>query len=128
LVVTELFRTIVTQVSEEARELADGGILILFAEGAPPELAEVSVLHRVQIAPTTESPSVGAELRLGGVSTRVTAIGDYAWRKIGEMGHVVINFNGASSTPRPGEICVSAVDIAALNAALTPGAEISFRA
>jgi PTS system glucitol/sorbitol-specific IIA component len=126
--VIEHFRTVVTEVSDEARELAEGGILILFAEGAPPELAEVSVLHRVQTAPTADSPSVGAELRLGGVSTRLTAIGDYAWKKIGEMGHVVINFNGADSTPRPGEICVSPIDATALNAALTPGAEISIRA
>jgi PTS system glucitol/sorbitol-specific IIA component len=126
--VTDYFRTVVTDVSDEARELVEGGILILFAEGAPPELAEVSVLHRVKMAPTVESPAVGAELRLGGVSARVTAIGDYAWKKIGEMGHVVINFNGADSTPRPGEICVSPVDAAALNAVLTPGAEILIRA
>jgi PTS system glucitol/sorbitol-specific IIA component len=125
---TDYFRTIVTEVSVEARELVEGGILILFAEGAPPELAEVSVLHRVKMEPTAESPAVGAELRIGGVSTRITAIGDYAWKKIGEIGHVVINFNGADSTPRPGEICASPVDAASLNAALTPGAEILIRA
>ena len=125
---TEYFRTTVTAVSDEARELVEGGILILFAEGAPPELAEVSVLHRVNIAPTAEPPAVGAQLMLGGVPARITAIGDYAWKKIGEMGHVVINFNGADSTPRPGEICASPVDAAALNAALAPGAEISISA
>jgi PTS system glucitol/sorbitol-specific IIA component len=126
--VTEHFHTVMTEISDEARELAEGGIIILFAEGAPPELAEVSVLHRVQKPPTDEAPAVGAELRLGALSTHITAIGDYAWKKIGEIGHVVINFNGADSTPRPGEICVSPVDSAALNAALTPGTIISIRA
>jgi PTS system glucitol/sorbitol-specific IIA component len=102
-------------------------MLILFAEGAPPELAEVSVLHAVEAAPTAQSPGVGAQLSLGGVSARITAIGDYAWRKIGEIGHVVINFNGAATTPRPGEICASPVDLKALNSALQPGAEILIR-
>jgi PTS system glucitol/sorbitol-specific IIA component len=122
------FSTVITQVSPEARELVEGGVLILFAEGAPPELAEVSVLHRVVIAPTAEPPAVGARLTFPGVAARITAIGDYAWKKIGDMGHVVINFNDATATPRPGEICVSSVDLAALAAALSPGAEISIEA
>ena len=122
---TERFRTIVTQVSPEALELVEGGILILFADGAPAELAEVSVLHRVQTKPTAEAPAVGAELRIDGLSTRVTAIGEFAWAKIDDMGHVVINFDGAAVAPRPGEISVAPVDLAALAALLRPGAEIS---
>jgi PTS system glucitol/sorbitol-specific IIA component len=122
------FSTVITQVSPEARELVEGGVLILFAEGAPPELAEVSVLHRAVIGPTAEAPTVGTTLNLPGVSARITAIGDYAWKKIGEIGHVVINFNGAATTPRPGEICASSIDLAALAAALAPGAEISIEA
>lgn len=125
---TEYFRTKVTKIGAEALELVEGAILILFAEGAPPELAAVSVLHRVEKAPTAESPAVGAEFRVGDVSARLTAIGDFAWRKIGEIGHVVINFNGADFTPRPGEICAAQVDLNALATALKAGAEISIRA
>lgn len=118
------FSTSVTAVSDEARELVEGGVLILFAEGAPPELAEVSVLHRVQIAPTAAPPAVGANLSIAGISTRITAIGEYAWKKIDEIGHVVLNFNGATEAPRPGEIAVEEVDLLALSRALQPGAEI----
>ena len=118
------FETMVTDVSAEARELVEGGMLILFAEGAPPELAEVSVLHRVRQQPATSPPAIGARLTIAGIATPITAIGDYAWRKIGEIGHVVINFNGAGSTPRPGEICAAPVDFAALAAALAPGVDI----
>ncbi len=124
---TEHFRTVVTHVSKEALELVEGGILILFADGAPPELAEVSVLHRVIAKPTAEAPAVGAELRIGGISTEVTAVGEIAWQKIDDMGHVVINFDGATVAPRPGEISVAPVDLAALAAALTPGAEMSLQ-
>lgn len=125
---TDHLCTVITRVSDEARELVEAGMLILFAEGAPPELAEVSVLHAVKaIAPTGDPPAVGAEFALGGVLARITAMGEYAWRKFDEIGHVVINFNGAAIAPRSGEICVSPVDLKALVAALTPGAEISIR-
>jgi len=123
-----LFSTVVTAVSPEARELMAGGVLILFAEGAPPELAEVSVLHRTAMPPAADAPAAGATLNFGGVSTRLTAIGEKAWAKIADIGHVVINFNGATAAPRPGEICVAPVDLAALAAALVPGAEIVFEA
>jgi len=118
------FSTVVTAVSPEARELIAGGVLILFAEGAPPELAEVSVLHRITMPPAAEAPAAGATLRFAGVATRLSAIGDKAWSKISDIGHVVINFNGAATAPRPGEICAEPVDLAALADALVPGAVI----
>ena len=119
------FETTITDVADEARELVEGGVLILFAEGAPPELAEVSVLHRVMTPPTATPPAVGARFAVAGLSTEITAIGDYAWRKIEEIGHVVINFNGEGTAPRPGEISVKPVDLVALSAALAPGASIT---
>ena len=119
------FETKITDVADEARELVEGGVLILFAEGAPPELAEVSVLHRVSIPPAATPPGIGARLGIAGFTTEITAIGEYAWRKIGEIGHVVINFGGDGQAPRPGEISVKPVDLAALSAALTPGADIT---
>jgi PTS system glucitol/sorbitol-specific IIA component len=125
---TEYFRTRVTKVGPEALELVEGAILILFADGAPAELAEVSVQHLVESAPTEAEPAVGAQLKIGDVSARLTAIGDHAWKKIADIGHVVINFNGAEVTPRPGEICAAEVDLGALAAALCAGAEISIRA
>ncbi len=124
---TEHFRTVVTQVSKEALEIVEGGILILFADGAPPELAEVSVLHRVITKPTAEAPAVGAELKIDGMSTKVTAVGENAWQKVDDMGHVVINFDGATVAPRPGEISVAPVDLAALVAVLKPGTEMSLQ-
>ena len=66
------FDTMVTDVSAEARELVEGGMLILFAEGAPPELAEVSVLHRVRQQPAVAAPAVGALLTIAGIATPIT--------------------------------------------------------
>ena len=118
------FRASVTDVSDEARELVASGVLILFAEGAPPELAEVSVLHRVSVPPSPQAPPVGARLSIGAFSAPITAVGDYAWRKMGEIGHVVINFNDGAVAPRPGEISAASIDLTALAAALAPGMTI----
>ncbi len=101
--------------------------MILFAEGAPPELAEVSVLHRVVAGPVPEAPPVGATVDVNGVTARLTAVGDLAWAKIGDMGHVVINFDGATQSGRPGELSASAVDNQLLASVLRSGATIAIR-
>lgn len=114
----------ITEIGEEVADLLDGGVLILFAAGAPPELAEVSVLH----APTAEigpEPGPGAPLSIGGVTSTITAVGPSAWKKVVEIGHVVINFNGADAAERPGELCARSVDAEALKRVLAPGAIIT---
>lgn len=122
---TTYYRTVVTQIGPDVADLLEGGMLILFADGSPPELAEVSVLHRVAEGPTSAAPPVGAKVTIGAVSAQLTAIGDYAWNKIGDIGHVVINFDGASTSGRPGELNVSPVASGQLSDALKPGATIS---
>ena len=118
---TMLFQTRVTDVGPEVASLAEGGVLILFAEGAPAELAEVSVLHAVNHLAVDAAPVPGNTITIGSLSAQITAIGDLAWKKVHEMGHVVINFNGETSNLRPGEICAAALDNDELIAALTVG-------
>ncbi len=115
------YRTVVTEVGEEVTDLLDGGILILYAHGAPPALAEVSVMHQVQDEVFGHTPSVGALIKLGNLQTRITAIGDTAWNKIKELGHIVINFNASTSAERPGEMCVHAVDTELIKSAVVKG-------
>jgi PTS system glucitol/sorbitol-specific IIA component len=75
-----------------------------------------------------EDPRPGARIQIGGIEAKITAIGDKAWDKVREIGHVVVNFNGASAADRPGEICAEEVDGAALVAALVAGSEIAISA
>ena len=96
------YRTVISSIGEEVQSLLEGGVLILYADGAPPELAEVSVLHRVQEA-SRDVPRIGSVLRIGEDSAVVTAVGSSAWNKVSELGHVVINFNGSQTAERPGE-------------------------
>jgi PTS system glucitol/sorbitol-specific IIA component len=120
-----LLKTRVTAVGPEVADLAEGGIVILFADGAPPELAEVSILHAVEAEPSDDTPPLGSIIRIGDVSAKITGIGDYAWQKVKDIGHVVITFNGAEKVDRPGEICASEVDTGALVSALRVGTTIT---
>ena len=125
---TVLLRTRVTSIGPEVADLAEGGVVILFADGSPPELAEVSVLHKTEHGPSDGAPQKGASITLGPVAATITAVGSSAWSKVLEMGHVVISFNGAAEAERPSEICASQVDAQALVAALTTGAIITIAA
>lgn len=125
---TVLFRTRVTEIGPEVADLAEGGVVILFADGSPPELAEVSVLHKVEQGPSDDAPGIGASIAIGSVAARITAVGASAWAKVREMGHVVISFNGAAEAERPGELCASMVEPGELVAALKQDAVITIAA
>jgi PTS system glucitol/sorbitol-specific IIA component len=120
-----LLRTRVTAVGPEVADLAEGGVVILFADGAPPELAEVSILHSVEGKPSDITPPLGSAIHIGDVSAKITGIGDYAWQKVKDIGHVVITFNGSAQVERPGEICASVIDTEELVSALKVGTTIT---
>lgn len=121
---TVYLATTVTDVGEEVADLLEGGVLVLYAEGAPPAVAEISVQHRTESAALEQAPPVGAWLTVGGVAARVSAVGPTAWKKVRELGHVVFNFNGAAKAERPGEICLDPCDTARLQAVLARGCAI----
>jgi PTS system glucitol/sorbitol-specific IIA component len=125
---TVLLRTRVTAIGPEVADLAEGGVVILFADGSPAELAEVSVLHKTEQGPSDGAPEVGASIAIGQLSARITAVGPSAWSKVREIGHVVISFNGAAEAERPGEICASEVSHESLVAALKTDAIIEIAA
>lgn len=114
-------KTRITAIGPEVADLAEGGVLILFADGSPPELAEVSVLHLVEEGPDALAPAIGVNISIGSLNAKITAVGESAWQKVSEIGHVVISFTGANSTDRPGEICASEIAGEDLVAALKEG-------
>jgi glucitol/sorbitol PTS system EIIA component len=125
---TVLLRTRITEIGPEVADLAEAGVVILFADGSPAELAEVSVLHKTEQGPSDGAPEVGASIAIGPLSATITAVGPTAWSKVREIGHVVIAFNGAAEAERPGEICASKVDHESLVAALKTDAIITIAA
>lgn len=78
----------------------DMNFVILFNEGAPKELAEISILHTK--APLLTELAVGDTLMLCGKVFTITAIGDEARETFRELGHCTLSFQGGGEAERPG--------------------------
>jgi PTS system glucitol/sorbitol-specific IIA component len=120
---TILYRTRISEIGSEVGELLEGGVLILFREGAPPELAEVAVLHQPEVQ-ENRAPEAGDTVAIGGTRLQITAVGSTAWAKALDLGHVTFSFSGAEVAERPGEVCVRPCPAETLAALLLPGAMI----
>ncbi|MEY5100481.1 MAG: hypothetical protein RJA36_3200 [Pseudomonadota bacterium] len=118
------YSTTVTEVGVEVHDLMDGGVLILYADGAPPALAEVSIQHKVSHESRQSQPAVGDIVSIGDLCARITAMGDTAWNKVTDLGHVVLSFNGCEVADRPGEICVEPLDPEDLKGVVVSGCRI----
>ena len=74
--------------------------VIIFNEDAPPELAELAILHKKAdlIAP----PAKGDILTIGDNVYTITAVGDEAPQTLAELGHCTLAFGGGDEAFRPG--------------------------
>ncbi|MCU4159558.1 hypothetical protein AiwAL_05510 [Acidiphilium sp. AL] len=54
----------------------------------------------------------------------ITTLGDRAWAKAQDLGHLTFSFNGAAVAERLGEICVTPLPAASLLEILHPGQTI----
>lgn len=74
--------------------------VIIFNEDAPPELAELAILHKKEklIAP----PAKGDILIVGENVYTITAVGDEVPHTLAELGHCTLAFGGGEEAFRPG--------------------------
>jgi glucitol/sorbitol PTS system EIIA component len=122
-----IYLTEVKELGPEVGEFLEAGYLILFEIGAPPELAEMSVLH--EPASRREDPTAtGDVLAIGPREFRITAVGDKAWKNIQELGHAVFVFNGAAEVEMPGQICLEEQGAEDLGNAVRPGTRLEIKA
>lgn len=102
-----IYRSVVIGVGQLAPEFFREGIVVLFAEGAPPELEEISVVHRPGDLLADVVP--GAVLWFGNQPVTITAVGEVVSRNLAGLGHAAIKFNGQAEPELPGDLCVEAV-------------------
>ncbi len=122
-----IYLTKVTQIGPDvAQLLEEADTLILFEEGAPPELAEVSVLHE-HSERREEPPEVGDIVAIGSKEFRITAVGGSAWKNMLELGHASFKFNGADEVELPGQICAEGQGSDDLNEDIQPGVQMEIR-
>ncbi len=122
-----IYRTEIKEIGAEVEAFLEERYLILFEVGAPPELAEMAVLHDCSHM-REEPPATGDVLAIGDREFRITAVGGKAWKNINELGHAVFVFNGAREVEMPGQICLEEGGAQDLNELVRPGARLEMKA
>lgn len=105
-----VYSTTVTAVGELVSDFREQGILVFFGEGAPIELHEFSVLHKVEIS--QRAPEVGDLIRINAEDFseefQVLAVGTVASDNLLNLGHLDLKANGLSEAELPGDVNVEA--------------------
>lgn len=105
-----VYSTTVTAVGELVSDFREQGILVFFGEGAPIELHEFSVLHKVEIS--QRAPEVGDLIRINSEDFseefQVLAVGSVASDNLLNLGHLDLKANGLSEAELPGDVNVEA--------------------
>lgn len=95
----------VVEIGPLVDEFLQAKMLVFFKVGAPPELAEFSILHE----PSDRFIGVEPGDRIvidDEYSYRVTAVGEVANQNIGALGHLIMKCNGRAEPEMPGDVCV----------------------
>lgn len=105
-----VYSTTVTAVGELVSDFRDQGILVFFGEGAPIELHEFSVLHKVEIS--QRAPEIGDLIRINSEDFseefQVLAVGSVASDNLLNLGHLDLKANGLTEAELPGDVNVEA--------------------
>ena len=88
----------------------DLDFVIIFNEDAPPELAELSILHTE--AKMEEAPAAGDTLKLGRKLYTITAVGEEVPQTLETIGHCTLAFRGDDKAYRPGCIMLKGDPVA----------------
>jgi glucitol/sorbitol PTS system EIIA component len=98
------YDTVVTAVGSMVPEFVEAGVLVWFAEGAPEELHDFSVLHRPTVTAGGVAP--GDEVRLDDTVLTVLAVGSVANENLVNLGHLDLKASGETEPQLPGDVCV----------------------
>lgn len=121
----EIYLTEITEIGPEVADLLEqAGTLITFESGAPPELAELSVMHDREHS-RDEPPEPGDVVSIGPGRFRITAVGSKSWENMLKLGHASFKFNDAEEAGLPGEICLQSAGAEGVVDLLEPGARMS---
>jgi PTS system glucitol/sorbitol-specific IIA component len=96
------YKTTVTKLGESYGDIFEQGMVVVFNENAPEELAELSALHTPAKLP--RDVKSGDEVVLGNKRYTVTAVGPEANYTLGKMGHCTFVFTGTDKAELDGHI------------------------
>ncbi|QFU91773.1 PTS glucitol/sorbitol transporter subunit IIA [Amycolatopsis sp. YIM 10] len=94
---TVYYESTILRAGEEARDMVDGGVLILYADPIPDALESVSVVHSPTGKPEREVRA-GDIFRIGEAEIELVAVGERADENLRTLGHIVVYLNPDEGT------------------------------
>lgn len=98
------YQATVTEIGPLVDEFINAGILVFFGADAPPELREFSIIHDGTELLAGVVP--GDTMVIDDTPYKVLAVGEVANSNLGNLGHLVMKFNGLEEVQLPGDVCV----------------------
>ncbi|NUF28466.1 PTS glucitol/sorbitol transporter subunit IIA [Gilliamella sp. ESL0254] len=99
-----IYHSKINQIGEFAQEALADGMLILFKNGAPADLADYCFVHSHD--DLQQDLQVGQEIKLGKHVYEITAVGDVGSINFRELGHITLRFDGNHQAELPGTVHV----------------------
>lgn len=104
-----VYESEVTQVGGQVEAFLGHGMVIFFADNAPAELHDMSVLHRAGVA--EDGPEVGDLITVGMEEMEVLAVGHVVRDNLLNLGHLDLKADGLTVPTLPGDVCVRTGDL-----------------
>lgn len=99
---TQIYKTIVTELGESVTEFYSEKMIVLFKGGAPAELAEFCVIHEEN--KLYENIQPGDVFKIDDSEFRITAVGSSVNENLQNLGHITLKFDGAQEAELPGTL------------------------
>ncbi|MCX8660370.1 PTS glucitol/sorbitol transporter subunit IIA [Gilliamella sp. B2865] len=99
-----IYQSKINQIGEFAPDALADGMLILFKNGAPSDLADYCFVHSHD--DLKQDLRVGQVFQIGKHTFQITSVGDVASTNFRELGHITLRFDGSSQAELPGTIHV----------------------
>lgn len=99
-----IYHSKINQIGEFAQEALADGMVILFKEGAPADLADYCFIHSHD--DLKREIQVGQKIQLGNHVYIITSVGDVANINFRELGHITLRFDGNRQAELPGTVHV----------------------
>lgn len=104
-----VYESSVTAVGSQVEPFLGHQVMILFGADSPPELHDISVLHRAEVA--EDGPRPGDTIHIGGADLEVLAVGDVVRDNLLNLGHLDLKADGRTEPKLPGDVCVPKGDL-----------------
>lgn len=97
-----LYETKIVDLGADAKMFQAEDMMILFGEEVPEDLANYAYI--INVNPLEGNIEEGMMLAVGDSSYKITAVGNVVNKNLANLGHITLNFNGATEAELPGTL------------------------